>query len=71
MRDSARYTQRTVGGVNFLDATEEEAVDLVRSLMNQLAIMSSCMVIPHEKKKSLDANIVSFEAYLDYLPRKN
>jgi hypothetical protein len=71
VRDSALYTQRTVGGVNFLDATEEEAIDLVRSLMNQLAIMSSCMVIPSEKKKSLNASIVSFEAYLNYLPSEN
>ncbi len=57
--------------MNFLDATEEEVVDLVRSLVNQLAIMSSCMVIPVEKKKTLTANIVSFEAYLGCLPRKN
>jgi hypothetical protein len=71
VRDAAISKSRTVGGVNFLDATEEEAADLVRTLLNQLAIMASCMVIPREKKKSLDANIVSFEAYLDCLPRKN
>lgn len=71
MGDFDLYTHRAVRGVNFLDATDEEVADLVRSMVNQLAIMSSCMVIPPEKKKTLNANIVSFEAYLNCLPRKN
>ncbi len=51
--------------VNFLDATEEEAKDLVRSLVNELAIMASCLVIPAEQKSRLRANIACFEAYLN------
>jgi hypothetical protein len=50
--------------MNFLDATEEEVVDLVRSFVNQLAIMSSCLDMPTEQRKTLRSNIASCEAYL-------
>ncbi len=51
-------------GVNFLDATEEEVADLVRSLVSQLDIMASCLAMPSEQKKTLKASIANFEAYL-------
>ena len=51
--------------VHFLDATKEEVVDLVRSLLVQLQIMASCMAMPPQQRMMLWANIASFEAYLD------
>ena len=51
--------------VHFLDATEEEVVDLVRSLLIQLEIMASCLAMPPQQKKILRANIASFGAYLN------
>jgi hypothetical protein len=51
--------------VHFLDATEEEVVDLVRSLVIQLEIMASCLAMPPQQRKLLRANIASFQAYLD------
>ena len=51
--------------VHFLDATEEEAVDLVRSLLIQLQIMASCLAMPPQHRKMLRANIASFDAYLN------
>ena len=52
--------------VHFLDATEEEVVDLVRSLLIQLEIMASCMAMPSQQRKILKANIASFDAYLNH-----
>ncbi len=51
--------------VDFLDASEEEAVDLVRSLLGQLAIMASCLSMSAERRETLKANIAHFEAYLN------
>ncbi len=51
--------------VHFLDATEEEVVDLVRSLLTQLEIMASCMAMPPQQRNVLRANIASFDAYLN------
>ncbi len=51
--------------VHFLDATEEEVLDLVRSLLMQLEIMASCLAMPPEQRKTLQANIAIFEAYLN------
>ncbi len=51
--------------VHFLDATEEEVVDLVRSLLVQLQIMASCMAMPPQQRMMLWANIAGFKAYLD------
>ncbi len=51
--------------VHFLDATEEEVVDLVRSLLVQLQIMASCMAMPPQQRMMLRANIAGFKAYLD------
>jgi len=51
--------------VHFLDATEEEVVDLVRSLVIQLEIMASCLAMPTQQRKLLRANIASFQAYLN------
>ena len=51
--------------VHFLDASEEEVVDLVRSLLIQLQIMASCAAMSPQQRKTLRANIASFEAYLD------
>jgi hypothetical protein len=51
--------------VHFLDATEEEVVDLVRSLVSQLEIMASCLAMPTQQRKLLRANIASFQAYLN------
>ena len=51
--------------VHFLDATEEEVVDLVRSLVIQLEIMASCLAMPPQQRKLLRANIASFQAYLN------
>ena len=56
------------GKVHFLDATEEEVVDLVRSLLFQLEIMASCLAMPPQQRKMLRANIGSFEAYLNCHP---
>jgi hypothetical protein len=53
------------GRVNFLDATEEEVIDLVRAMVSQLAIMASCLAVPAEQKKTLRADIAKFEAYLN------
>jgi hypothetical protein len=64
MRDFDSQTRPTKRKMNFLDATEEEIVDLVRSFVNQLAIASSCIAMPAERRKMLKANIASFEAYL-------
>jgi hypothetical protein len=50
--------------INFLDATEEEVMDLVRSLVCELSIMSCFLTLPPEKKKAIEANIASFRAYL-------
>ncbi len=64
---------RLLGGirVHFLDASEEEVVDLVRSLLIQLQIMASCAAMPPQQRKMLRANIASFEAYLDRRHPKN
>ena len=51
--------------VHFLDATEEEVVDLVRSLVIQLEIMASCLAMPPQQRKLLRAKIASFQAYLN------
>jgi hypothetical protein len=51
--------------VHFLDATEEEVVDLVRSLVIQLEIMASCLAMAPQQRKLLRANIASFQAYLN------
>jgi hypothetical protein len=51
--------------VHFLDATKEEVVDLVRSLVIQLEIMASCLAMPPQQRKLLRANIASFQAYLN------
>ncbi len=50
--------------VNFLDATEDEVIDLARSMMSELAIIICFLAISPEQKKSLWANIASFHAYL-------
>jgi len=62
------FDQATLLGgkkVHFLDATEEEVVDLVRSLVIQLEIMASCLAMPTQQRKLLRANIASFQAYLN------
>jgi hypothetical protein len=51
--------------VHFLDATEEEVVDLVRSLVSQVEIMASCLAMPTQQRTLLRANIASFQAYLN------
>jgi hypothetical protein len=64
------YDQCTLLGgkrVHFLDATEEEVVDLVRSLVIQLEIMASCLDMPSQQRKVLRANIACFQAYLNRL----
>ena len=50
--------------VDFLDATEEEVIDLANSMMGELAIMISFLAIPPEQKKTLWANIDNFKAHL-------
>ncbi len=50
--------------VNFLDATEEEIFELVRTMVNELTIMSCFLVLPPEQKKVVQASITSFGAYL-------
>jgi hypothetical protein len=50
--------------VDFLDATEEEVLDLVRSMVSELAIMSCFLAMPPEQKKAVQASIASFEACL-------
>ena len=62
------FDQGTLFGgkrVHFLDATEEEVVELVRSLLIQLGIMASCMAMPPQQRAILRANIASFEAHLN------
>ncbi|HXW22648.1 MAG TPA: hypothetical protein VEK14_07030 [Rhodomicrobium sp.] len=68
-KDMRRFDQGALlgGKVHFLDATEEEVVDLVRSLLFQLEIMASCLAMPPQQRKMLRANIGSFEAYLNCL----
>jgi hypothetical protein len=51
-------------GVNFLDATEDEVIDLARSMISELAIIICFLAIPPEQKKSLWANIASVDAQL-------
>jgi hypothetical protein len=48
--------------VDFLDATEEEIFDLIRSMASELAIMSCFLVLPPEQKKLVQASIASFGA---------
>jgi hypothetical protein len=50
--------------VNFLDATEEEIFDLVRSMAGELVIMSCFLILPPEQKQAVQASIASFQAYL-------
>lgn len=50
--------------VNFLDATEEEVIDLARSLVGELSIAMCFLTLTPEKKKKLRASIANFEAYL-------
>jgi hypothetical protein len=50
--------------INFLDATEEEIFDLVRSMAGELIIMSCFLTLPPEQKKAVQASIASFQAYL-------
>jgi hypothetical protein len=50
--------------INFLDATEEEVVDLARSLVCELSIMSSFLILAPEKKEAIHANIAAFRAFL-------
>jgi hypothetical protein len=64
MRDFDSRARPTERKVNFLDATEEEIVDLVRTFVNQLAIASSCLAMPAERRETIEANIASFEAYI-------
>jgi hypothetical protein len=71
MRDSDPCMIPPGRKVNFLDASEEEILDLVRSLLSQLTIMSSCLTMPTEQKKTLKSNIASFEAYLNCRHPKN
>jgi hypothetical protein len=66
MSDFHSPARPSEGTMNFLDATDDEIVELVRTLINQLAIMSSCLAMPTEQKKAIRANIASFEAYLDF-----
>ncbi len=61
----------SLGGMHFLDATEEEVFDLVRSSLMQLEIMASCLAMPPQQRKTLMANIAYFEAYLDRQPLKH
>ncbi len=65
MRDSHQGTWLGGKRVHFLDATEEEALDLVRSLIDQLEIMASCLAMPPQQRETLKANIATFEAYLN------
>jgi hypothetical protein len=58
-------------GINFLDATEEEVLDLVRSLVSELSIMTCFVTMPPEQKKVIRASIDSFEAYLGGQPAKH
>jgi hypothetical protein len=70
MRDFHLHAFPKAGTVNFLDATDEEIADLVRSLVDQLAIMSSCLAMPAEQRKALRTNIARYEAYLNCMHRR-
>jgi hypothetical protein len=50
--------------LHFLDATEEEVMELVRSLMCELSIMSCFLALPPEKKRAIQTSIASFRAFL-------
>ena len=50
--------------INFLDATGEEVMELVRSLVCELSIMTCFLTMTPEKKKVIEANIASFRTYL-------
>lgn len=68
VRTGARLASRRV---NFLDATEEEIFELIRSMVNELTIMSCFLVLPPEQKKVVQASIASFGAYLGVDQRKH
>jgi hypothetical protein len=50
--------------LNFLDATEDEVIDLVRSLVCELSIMTCFLTLPPEKKRALQTSIASFRTFL-------
>ncbi len=57
--------------VDFLDATEAEIFELVRSMVSEMAIMSCFLALPLEQKKVVQASIASFEACLGGVLRKH
>ncbi len=59
------------GRVDFLDATEAEIFELIRSMASELAIMSCFLVLPPEQKKVVQAGIASFEACFGGCQRKH
>jgi hypothetical protein len=70
MRAFHAGARRVSRKVNFLDATEEEIFELVRSMANELAIMSCFLVLPPEQKKVVQASIASFGACLGGVQHK-
>jgi hypothetical protein len=66
MKDFNSYTGSLTGKLNFLDATEDEIVDLLRSMLKELTIASSCLPQPAERKLSIGGAISSCEAYLNW-----
>ena len=52
------------GGPDFLDATDAEIKDLVRSLMCELSIVSGFLSLPPDRKQAIEANIAWFRAFL-------
>jgi hypothetical protein len=55
------------GGANFLDLTEEETIELVRNMLDTLAIKAAFTLMEPERRALLDARIAVCRSYLSKL----
>jgi hypothetical protein len=52
------------GRLDFLDASDDEIRDLVRSLMHELSILSGFLALPTDRKTAIETKIAWFRAFL-------
>jgi hypothetical protein len=58
------------GGTNFLDLTEEEIIELVRDMLDTLAIKAAFTPMATERRARLNARIAVCKGYLARLSQK-
>ena len=48
----------------FLDATEEEMIELIQSMLKELELTTYFLEMPTERRTYIEATIAAFDAYL-------